>query len=439
MPYLNFHVHGGAQVKDVPTQMGCVIIGGGIHGLGIAHDLSSRGVPDVWVLEKNTFGSGTSAWSTKLIHGGLRYLESVSDWGLVRSSLAERRRLMELAPDLIHPLPLLYPIYAGGSRPAYQVKVGLWLYDRLASRSGLRRHQAVSAGELTSCLPGFRLAELSRCLQFWDAMTDDVALSLRVAASAHKYGAYVCEGVKVEHIAAVGGRYELNLSMGGQGMKVAAPAVVLAAGPWAHELLTGPELPPKYEAINNKGVHLVLEDLGLTKGLLLEARRPQDGRIIFALPWQGYTLLGTTEKSYDGSPDMQRPEGDEVAYLLANFAYYSSIPVGELATKIRYVYSGLRWLLQAPSRGLSKTSREYAVSTHGSQLAKIWTLYGGKLTGYRLLAAEVADMVCAHMGHHGASVTDRSEYWAAPGEAIKPTPALDERFIPYAEFAAGQA
>ena len=438
MPYVNYHqLNSNAKhLTPLPEQMRCVVIGGGIHGLGIAHDLSSRGVDDVWLLEKNTFGSGTSSWSTKLIHGGLRYLENIADWRLVRSSLAERRLLMKLAPDLIYPLPLLYPVYAGGARPAYQVKVGLWLYDRLAQSAGLRHHEVVSAAELTANIADFRLNNMTRCFQFWDAMTDDLALSLRVAASAHTQGAHLCEGIKVEHIESLGGRYQLNLSVAGQseGLKVESAAVVLATGPWAHELLTGEELTPKHQAVNNKGVHLVLEDLGLTKGLLLEAKRPVDGRIIFALPWQGYTLIGTTEKAYSSSPDQQRPEADELDYLLANFAYYSSMSVAELEAKIKYVYSGLRWLVQEPARGLSKLSREYQVSTHGSQLAKIWTLYGGKLTGYRLLAKEVADQVSHHLSHDHSSVTHQRKYWASHHDAVKPLPELSHRFMAYELF-----
>lgn len=438
MSYVNYHLQDRSdRIFRPPAQRAkCVIIGGGVHGLGIAHDLSSRGMDDVWLLEKNTFGSGTSCWSTKLIHGGLRYLENIWDWGLVQSSLAERQLLMELAHDLIFPIPLLYPVYEQGRRPAYQIRAGLWLYDRLSASDGLRNHNIVSPHELSRCTKSFRLDGMKQCFQFWDALTDDAALCLRVAAGAHKNGAHLCEGVKVESIMPSGGRYRLNLTVPHRsvGMSIETSAVVLAAGPWSHELLGGEELSPRHKGLNNKGTHLVLKDMGFTKGILMESVDPADGRIFFALPWKGHTLVGTTEKIYHTAADDQKPEADEIDYLLRNLSAYTATCKSALESQIKYVYSGLRWLVGDSSGTLSQISRDYTITTHGSPLAKLWTIYGGKLTGYRRLAKEVADQVCKHLDHPHPSVTHQHKVWASSTEDLKAPPILDERFISYDVF-----
>ena len=406
-------------------------MGGGIHGLGIAHDLVSRGVKDVWVFEQNTLGSGTSSWSTKLIHGGLRYLENISEWRLVRSSLAEREMLRMLVPDLVKPLPLLYPVRHGGNRKAYQIQIGLWMYDKLARHRGFPSHSSVDISELSQCLAGFRVEEISKCFQFWDAITDDLGLCLRVASSAHGLGANLCEGAKVESIESVGTGYRLALRFAQQAISVESSAVVLATGPWAHELLKKKELAVKIEAFNNKGVHLVLEDLGLSKGIFLETVDPHDGRIFFALPWHGHTLVGTTEKIYSQHPDDQRPEMAEIDYLIRNFAYYTSYSKEDIRGMIRYVYSGLRWLVKEDRSVISKTSREDAITVHSSGVAKLWTLYGGKLTGYRTLSKQVGDQVAAHLRHQGASKTHLSSYWVGADKAIKQAASLEDRFLPW--------
>ena len=426
MPYYD---KDSLELKGLPQRSRVVIIGGGIHGVGIAHDLASRSCTDTLLLEQNTLGSGTSSWSTKLIHGGLRYLQNPSQFSLVKEALFERKLLCELAPDIVRSLPLIYPIRKKGGRSAFTVKSGLWLYDRLAGDQNLHPHSSLSIQELSEELPEFNTELFSKGFTFWDGQTDDQKLVMRVASSAVKLGATLAEGVFVDKILACEQGWSLELrNHKGQKHTLSALYVIVATGPWSHELFTRSNMTPKVKALNNRGSHLLAADLGLKKGLFLESQQ-KDSRIFFALPWQGKTLIGTTEVLHEGKVADQQPSEQEVQYLLDNFNSYRKEPLK--LQDIEYVFSGLRWLPERNSESsLSGISRGSMFTSHSSSGgAKLWTLYGGKLTSYRLLAQKLVDEVLKEFGTYCESETHLAHKWAQKGEDLKEAPSLDQRFI----------
>lgn len=429
MPYYD---KDSLDIKELPGRSRVIIVGGGIHGVGLSHDLASRGWRDTLLLEQNTLGSGTSTWSTKLIHGGLRYLQNPRQFSLVQESLRERKLLCELAPDIVKPLPLIYPIRKKGGRSPYVVRSGLWLYDRLAGKRNLHKHLPMNTAELEATLVGFNTELFSRGFTFWDAQTDDQRLVIRVASSAVRLGATLAEGVcvrKIEHTEH-GMSLQVQDSKGHQ-RRLSALYVVLATGPWSHELLQRSQIKPRVEAVKNRGSHLLVDDIGLKVGLFLESPRRRDRRIFFALPWGGYTLIGTTEVLHSAAADQQRPSEQEIDELLEHFNAYRCEKISR--KNIRYVFSGLRWLPCAEEGGddLSNLSREsllhFQRGSGGS--GGLWTIYGGKLTGYRLLARDLADQVLREFGTLSPSCTHRPELWAREGEDIKDAQPYEQRFI----------
>ncbi|MCY4380280.1 MAG: FAD-dependent oxidoreductase, partial [Proteobacteria bacterium] len=315
------------------------------------------------------------------------------------------------------------------SRSHYQIKAGLWLYDQLARGRGFQKHSTLNAAELSQHSLPLTLDDLKTCYQFWDATTDDLELCLRVAASASQCGVSLCEGVKLEKITPTDSGYHLELLhvAHDQRFTINTMAVVLATGPWSHNVLKESNITVKIEALNNKGCHILFDDLGFNKGVFLETMVPRDGRIFFVLPWQGYTLLGTTETIYDADPDQQQPESSELDYLLNNFAYYSTLSRHQLEQKIRYVYSGLRWLVKDGGSRLSKTSRESYLSTYQHGPGSLWILYGGKLTSYRLFAQKLGEQISKKLKITQPSQTHDPTFWSKDHYQFH-IPSFQERF-----------
>ncbi|MCY4443956.1 MAG: FAD-dependent oxidoreductase [Proteobacteria bacterium] len=409
--------------KDLPSHSHIVIVGGGIHGVGVAHDLASRGMQDILLLEKSTLGSGTSSWSTKIIHGGLRYLQRPNQIALVKENLKERYLLSQLAKDLIHPISLLYPINKHGGRSALTVKAGLWLYDKLAGKYNFGSYSSCSAQEIKDNYPQLKEELFSKAFRFFDAQTDDVSLVLRVASSAIKCGATIAEGIFVEHITPSSSKYTLTL-MNSQGERssLSCKYLILATGPWSHELLERSSMRPQKIAIKNRGSHLLFDNIGLKSGLFLESQSKNDSRIFFALPWHNLTLVGTTEALYQGPVDSQKPSEEDIHYLLNNINHYLKDPLK--LEDIRYTFSGLRWLVKQGS--LSSASRESVIVSQGDRNKHLWTIYGGKLTSYRLLAKRLADKITAHDRHYSPSLTHLPSKWVNESPAPEP---LSKRFI----------
>src|SRR5690242_18824888 len=269
-----------------------LILGGGITGAGVALDAALRGLR-VALIDKGDFASGTSSVSSKLVHGGLRYLEH-GDFRLVYEALHERRRLLRNAPHLVRPLRFVLPFYAGARVPPWKWRVGLTLYDVLAGAGNIHRSRSVVTTRLHRDLPHLRTKELLGGAEFYDAQMDDARLCLEVVRTAALHGAAVANYVEAVAFERAGGLITgvqaRDHVLGGE-LVIRARQVVNATGPWGDRLrqLAGDDSGPLLRP--TKGVHLIAPDLGLTAAFLL--LHPADGRVFFVIPWLGKTLLGT--------------------------------------------------------------------------------------------------------------------------------------------------
>ena len=414
-------------VESPPKRVRALILGGGIHGVGVLHDLVSRGFKDVFLCEKNGLGSGTSSRSTKLIHGGLRYLKRISDFPLVSEALRERRLLLSLAPDIVHPLELYLPLLEHGGEKSWMVRAGLTLYDVLAGKQGIQRHRKLLPSQALLKAPVLDESKFPVVYSFWDAQTDDMALVHRVAASAVAHGGRINEACEVLSVQPGDDGWIAEVRQpDGQIKSVSALYVINTLGPWSNLFLEKNGLEPMLKGINNKGVHCVFPDIGLRVGLFLQS--PDDGRIFFLLPWNGKTLLGTTEEEFTGNPDHLQVTPEDVKYLLNRCNPYLKTPLTE--DQMICAFAGLRWLAVEKNKGISGLSRDHRLSEHSSGRGLLLTLYGGKLTCYRSLSEAIGDRVTNHFGEFRPSRTKEAGFWIRPEDQGKfhEVPDLDKRF-----------
>lgn len=367
-----------------------LVIGGGIYGAWTAFDAALRGVK-VALIEKSDWGSGTSSASTKLIHGGLRYLEQFQ-FHLVRQALAERRVLTSVAPHLVRPLRFVVPIWKHSRVGRLRLSAGLTLYDLLAgSGQPVDPHRSFSAGKLLSIHPYLRADGLRGALSYGDCQEDDARMTLAVVAAAQSAGGCVANRVAAERLlqddVGVHGA-ELRDTETGEPFELRAGCVVNATGPWA-PALAGAGAPPVKLV---KGVHLVMPAIpGCDDAFLLTA--PQDGRVFFIIPWYGRSLLGTTESQVASAAEAVATEY-EIAYLLA--AANDALPaLGWSREQVIGTFAGVRTLQVSESASLSRTSREFAVTQPRPRLIQP---IGGKYTTARLDAAEIVDAVMRTLG-----------------------------------------
>lgn len=402
--------------EESPQRYRVVILGGGVHGMGVLHDLASRGWKDVLLLERSEIGSGTSSRSTKLIHGGLRYLQRVSGFGLVHEALRERRLLMDVAPDLTRPLKFCFPIFRDEGYPGFYVRTGLFLYDFLAGRKNIAKHAAYSREKLSQEMGMLDLDRVSRAYSFWDTQTDDRRLVERIAESASILGAKIATGCQATKIQEIEDGFQIGVKKAnGDQTSISALYVVNAMGPWANEFLADSGIVPKYEGFNNKGIHIVVPNLGHDVGAYLQS--PEDKRIFFILPWYNYSVIGTTESNLDERADSMQIGQSEIRYLLDRCNRYLKTHIQE--KDIITSFAGLRWLAREKGMGISSTSREHKIGFHSSSSrGQLLTLYGGKLTTYRSLSEKIGDYICRDFGEFTKSQTDSVDYWAKPGTEI---------------------
>lgn len=397
------------NIRPHYKRVSVLILGGGIHGVGVLHDLASRGITDIHLIERSFLASGTSSRSTKLVHGGLRYLKKLSQIPLVSESLRERNLLVQVAPDIVRPIELIYPVQRDKPFRLLSTKAGLTLYDALSGSLTVGKHAVVGPGEAKKKLPILDNYDRYKFFSFWDCQADDLALVRRVADSAVFLGASYSEGTSVVNIARGNNAWRVSVVSDERGkQEIEADVVVNCLGPWADVVLkTCDSLSPKVSALKNKGSHLLVGDLGLSLGLFL--RSPIDGRVVFILPWQGFTLIGTTEQNYSGDPDCVRITEAEVEYLLGSCNYYLKSKISK--SDIRSTFSGLRWLAFKGGTSISSISREAVISEHCNGDSLLLTLYGGKLTGYRSLSERIGNRVVKHLGINSSSQTCNREMW----------------------------
>ena len=375
-----------------------LVIGGGITGAAIARDAALRGFRTALV-EKGDFGSGTSSVSSRLIHGGLRYLEQY-DLHLVLEASRERRVLLRIAPHLVRPLPFVFPVYRGARVPSWKLRCGLWLYDLLAAFRNVRVHRWLGRKATLRLEPGLRDKDLRAAGLYYDAQTDDARLVLATMRSAAQAGAHVANYAEVVSLVKPDGRARgatVRDLLSGDVRTVRSLIVVNACGPWVDQLrrLDEPDATPVLRL--TKGAHVAVprQRLGNTHGITLTS--PIDGRVMFVLPWEDaeQSYIGTTDTDEDVSPDDVRATAEDVVYLLrsanAFFPQARLSPQDVLAT-----WAGLRALLRPDGHlAPSQVSREHRVIESASGLL---TIAGGKLTTHRAMAQELVDRVAARLG-----------------------------------------
>ncbi|MBX3034072.1 MAG: glycerol-3-phosphate dehydrogenase/oxidase [Bdellovibrionaceae bacterium] len=379
-----------------------LIIGGGITGAGAARDAALRGL-SVAVLERSDFASGTSSRSSKLVHGGLRYLQQ-GDVGLVREAATERYAVRKLAPHLARPVQMLFPIY---SRSSYaKMSAGLWTYDKLASISDAERHRMLGRDEALAMEPRLRAEHLYAAGVYYEYLTDDARLVIEVVKAAATLGAVVANYCAVEdflfdseRVSGVIARDHLT----GDALEVRGRVIVNAAGPWvdAVRLLSEPHDQPRLRL--TKGVHLGIrtERLGLSRIVVMNA---PDKRGVFAIPRGGVTYLGTTDTFYEQPEDYPGVTLDDVVYLLE--AANRTFAVDPLLTPDDVVngWAGLRPLLHQEGKAPSELSRKDEVMVAGNGLISV---AGGKLTTFRRMAERVVDLVAERLQGQGLAAPAR--------------------------------
>lgn len=369
-----------------------IVVGAGINGAGLARDATMRGLRTL-LLDKDDVAAGTTATSTRLIHGGLRYLE-YGEVGLVRESLREREVLLRIAPHLVAPLPLLIPIYAGDRRGPLLIRAGMVAYDALSFDKSLPGHRMLSRDEAIARAPGLARDGLRGAALYYDAqVTFAERLAVENAVDARERGCEVRTHTEAIRLVVERGRaagIEGIDRLTGKTFVAFAGVVVNAAGPWVDGLLGGHE---RTRLIGGtKGSHVVVEPFAgaPADALYVEARR--DGRPYFVVPWNGVYLIGTTDLRFDGNPDRVVADDAEIDYLLAETNRV--LPDAKLARDdIRYTQSGVRPLPWQPDGATGAITRRHIVRDHGANKGPrgLLSIVGGKLTTYRELAEIATD------------------------------------------------
>ncbi|MFQ5770667.1 MAG: glycerol-3-phosphate dehydrogenase [bacterium] len=399
-----------------------IIIGGGINGAGIARDAAERGL-SVFLAEKNDFAFGTTFRSTKLIHGGLRYLEHY-EIGLVRESLREREILLKQAPHLVKPIKFVLPIYQDNNYSYGKVKLGLFAYDLLSYDKSLENHQSFSTKELLDVEPHIRSTKLNGGFVYFDCQVtyperlclENILLAKKAGAEIHNYtevtglildGHYV-RGIKVRD------------TISGEETEVNGRMVVNAAGPWVDKILKLQNPDAAVKLGGTKGSHILLPQFqgGPQNALYVPAH--QDGRPFFIIPWREYYWVGTTDIRYDGDLDSVQATQPEIEYLIREVNFV--VPDAHLSSQdVIYCLAGIRPLpFTADEKEEAEITRSHIIFDHENEgICGLFSIIGGKLTTYRNLAKETVDYIFDLIGEPSPPCqTDHSPLWGGGMENV---------------------
>jgi len=373
------------------TVFDVAVIGGGINGCGIAADAAARGL-SVVLFEADDLGGGTSSASSKLIHGGLRYLEHY-EFRLVREALAEREVLLTKAPHIVRPMRFVLP-HTADMRPAWMLRLGLFIYDHLAHRRNIPPSRPINLMRSAAGAPLSR--DLTLGFSYWDCWVDDARLVVTNAMSARESGALILTRSPVTALAAHGGQWRVAASSNGKITTFTARSVVNAAGPWAGDvarLLEADAPPVRLRLV--KGSHIVVPRIsGADDAYTFQNA---DGRVVFALPFEGaFTMIGTTEEGFRGDPRQARISSDEESYLLDVANRNFSSPIRE--ADIVWRFAGVRPLDDDGNANASAVSRDYRFELDESLGAPLLHVLGGKITTYRRLAESAVDRLASALG-----------------------------------------
>ena len=398
-----------------------IVVGGGINGAAIANLAAACGI-SVALLEKNDFASGTSSKSTKILHGGIRYLENF-EFDLVHESLKERFIQWQALPFLVRPLSFVIPVYKNDPRPLWMMKLGVWFYDILSGKYRIGRPRSLSVAEITSMAPGINLDGLVGGVEYFDTQMDDARLCLENVLMADLRGAQVANYVEVESFIKDNNQRAIGVkardSLTGKQMDIFASKIIVAAGPWGDEFIEK-DVPHSVKRLRpTKGVHIVYRGEISPSAFLLQSR--QDKRIFFVIPFKGNSLIGTTDTDYHQSPDNVQVEEADIQYLLQEAVrVFPNINFDR--SKIITTFAGLRPLVtdkghpsriacsikkfipfaQARNLGFSfkspkketEVSRKHAVECSSSGITFVM---GGKYSTYRAIAEDALGKAMPHL------------------------------------------
>jgi glycerol-3-phosphate dehydrogenase len=376
-----------------------IVIGAGINGVATARDAAMRGLK-VLVLDKGDICSGTSAWSSRLIHGGLRYLEH-AEIDLVRESLRERERLFSNAPHLVKPLSFVIPLYDRNKRPPWLIKAGMLGYDILSYDKSVSNHQMLSRDQTLRRLTGLNSEGLKGAAKYYDGQVELAErLCVENALSAQAHGAVVLTYTQVENFILknnkICGVKFIDLFDGNR-YCACAPVTLNISGPWVDEVLKGTGRKIKRYMGGTKGTHIIVDYFpgAPQDAIYLEAYC--DGRPIFIIPWEGRYLIGTTDIRYEGSLDDVKADDEEIDYLLKETNLI--IPGANLTrASVLYSYSGIRPLPYQETGSTGSITRHHIIKDHAPEFDGLFSVIGGKLTTYRALAEQAVDLVFKKLG-----------------------------------------
>ncbi|WP_280348531.1 glycerol-3-phosphate dehydrogenase/oxidase [Nocardia neocaledoniensis] len=389
-----------------------LVIGGGVTGAGAALDAASRGL-SVTLVEARDFAAGTSSRSSKLIHGGLRYLEQL-DFALVREALKERGLLLNtLAPHLVHPVPFLFPLQHRVWERAY-IGAGVALYDTLGGARAVPMHKHLTRSGALELAPALRDDTMTGAIRYYDAQVDDARHTMMIARTAAEHGATVLTRTKVTGLVRDGeqvvGAHVLDLETGAA-HTIRARSVISATGVWTDDMIkmTGVDFP--FHVQMSKGVHILVprDRLDLHTGLIMRTEKS----VLFVIPWAEHWIIGTTDTAWSLDKDHPTATAADVQYILDHVNALLREPLTR--ADIVGTYAGLRPLMTGASKETAKLSREHAVA---EPVPGLFVIAGGKYTTYRVMAADVVDAVTARLGGEvPASATARLPIVGARGYA----------------------
>jgi glycerol-3-phosphate dehydrogenase len=376
------------------SEVDLLIIGGGVNGCGIARDAAGRGL-SVLLVERDDLAAHTSSASTKLIHGGLRYLEYY-EFRLVREALAEREVILGIAPHLVKPMRFVMPL-VDDMRPAWMIRTGLFLYDHIGGKTSLPKSEGV---KLEGTSWGAGLKNIDRGFVYSDAWVDDSRLVALNAISAAEKGATIRTRTGFKAATRAGDRWIATLD---DGTQVSARAIVNTAGPWVSKVLgelsgAQEELPPRLV----KGSHIIVPRM--YEGEHSYILQNDDKRIIFAIPYErDFTVIGTTDKPFEGDPSAPKIDADEIEYLCTSINRYFAKPISE--KDIVQSYSGVRPLFDDGQENASAVTRDYVLKLGTTEGPQVLSAFGGKITTYRRLSEHALEKLEPYLPKMGKSWT----------------------------------
>jgi glycerol-3-phosphate dehydrogenase len=410
-------------------QFDVLIVGGGINGAGIARDAALRGL-SVALIERDDFASGTSSRSSRLVHGGVRYLEH-GFFHLVFESSRERRILLRIAPHLVHPLQFTWPVYRGARIPRWKLAAGLWLYDLLAAFRNVARHRTLSAAQVLATEPKLQRDGLKGGATYFDAATNDARLTIANVMDAAAAGAAALNYAEVTSLAFEGGRVsgaEVRDRVTHETFRVHARSVVNATGPWTDSIsrIEDPSSAPA--VLGTKGVHIAVPAQRVGNRAAITMLAHADQRVMFVLPGGLHTIIGTTDTETRERPDQVRATRADVQYLLDGANAY--FPEAKLTPEdVVCAWAGIRPLIASGNTGdPAEASRESAITVGPRGVIAVT---GGKLTTYRAMSEEVADAVQKYLGQ--PLTASRTAEKVLPGSGVRPEDGdgrVSERLVP---------